>query len=98
MSPQSAIFGLFEIHPDVFKILNHILLLFKYFDCSDFKYFVYNSRESQVLVFSKFLRNLQKVYSIEKRISKLSKRKKIIFDKKWKNDMDMDLTWIHVEK
>ena len=74
--PQSAIFGLFEIDPDVFKILNHILLLFKYF--------VYNSRESEVRLFSKFLKNLQKVYSIEKRISKQSKRKKIIFDKKWK--------------
>ena len=76
LSPQSAIFGLFEIDPDVFKILNHILLMFKYF--------VYNSRESQVLLFSKFLRNLQKVYYMEKRISKQSKRKKIIFDKKWK--------------
>ena len=76
MSPQSAIFGLVEVDPDAFKILNHILSLFKYF--------VYNSRESQVLLFSKFLRNLQNVYSIEKRISQQSKRKKILFDKKWR--------------
>ena len=31
LNPQSATLGLFEINPDLFILLNHILLLYKYY-------------------------------------------------------------------
>lgn len=75
ISPQSAIFGFFEVDHSNFFILNHILLLYKQF--------IYTSRDLNQLSFAKFARNLQKVYIIEKKISQKSERKRKIFERKW---------------
>lgn len=75
ISPQSAIFGFFEVDHGNFYILNHILLLYKQF--------IYISRDLNQLSFSKFARNLQKVYIIEKKISLQSEKKRKIFERKW---------------
>ena len=64
LSPQSAIFGFFEVDHNTFYILNHLLLLQKRF--------TYISRDLKKLSFSKFAKNLRKVYNIEKRISQQS--------------------------
>ena len=43
LNPQSAIFGFFETGPDLVILLNHILLLYKYY--------IYSSRDSSKLSF-----------------------------------------------
>ena len=70
LTPQSAILGFYDIDQDAFLIINHILLLFKYF--------IYISRDTKTLSFSRFYRYLQTIYTIEKRISQESEKKKEI--------------------
>ena len=75
LSPQSAIFEFFEVDHNTFYILNHLLLLYKHF--------TYISRDLKKLSFSKFAKNLRKVYNIEKKISQQSEKKKKLFKRKW---------------
>ena len=58
LSPQSAIFGFPEADDKVFSILNHLLLLMKYY--------VYVSRSSKILFFEALLKSIMKVYKLEK--------------------------------
>ena len=67
-------FGFSDVDRDIFLLSNHILLLFKRF--------IYISRDSNILLFSRFFRNLQKAYTIEQKISQESERKKELFYKK----------------
>ena len=50
LNPQSATFGFFEIDPDLVILLNHILLLYKYY--------IYSSRDSSKLSFKPLLKNI----------------------------------------
>ena len=76
LSPQSAIFGFLKADDKVFLILNHLLLLFRYY--------VYISRNSKVLCFEALLKSIMKVYKLEKILSQTNKRKRKLFTKKWK--------------
>ena len=67
LSPQSAIFGFFEANDEEFLILNHLLLLFKYY--------VYVSRSSRVLSFEALLKSIMKVYKLETTLSQSDERK-----------------------
>ena len=67
-------FGFSDVDRDIFLLSNHILLLFKRF--------IYISRDSNILLISRFFRNLQKAYTIEQKISQESERKKELFYKK----------------
>ena len=51
--PQSAIFGFLEADDKVLLILNHLLLLFRYY--------VYVSRSSKVIPFEALLKSIMKV-------------------------------------
>ena len=68
LSPQSAIFGFLKADEKVFLILNHLLLLFRYY--------VYISRSSRVLCFEALLKSIMKVYKLEKILSQTNKRKR----------------------
>ena len=75
LSPQSAIFGFLEADDKVFLILNHLLLLFKYY--------VYVSRSSKVLSFEALLKSIMKVCKLEKILSQSDERKRKLFTEKW---------------
>ena len=75
LNPQSAIFGFFETDPDLVILLNHILLLYKYY--------IYSSRDSSKLSFKALLKNIKKVFVLEKKISSGNERKTEAFIKKW---------------
>ena len=68
-------FGFSDVDQDIFLVSNHILLLFKHF--------INISRDSNKLLFSRHFRNLQKVFTIEQKMSQESERKKKQFHKKW---------------
>ena len=59
LTSQSAMFGFSDVHQNIFLVLHHILLLFKHF--------IYISRDSNVFLFSRFFRNLQRVYTINQK-------------------------------
>ena len=50
LNPQGAIFGFFETGPDLVILLNHILVLYKYY--------IYSSRDSSNLSFEALLKNI----------------------------------------
>ena len=75
LSPQSAIFGFLEADDKVFLILNHLLLLFKYY--------VYVSRSSKVLSFEALLKSIMKVCKLEKILSQNDERKRKLLTEKW---------------
>ena len=53
LNPQSATFGFFEIDPDLAILLNHILLLYKFY--------IYSSRDSSMLSFAALLKKIKKL-------------------------------------
>ena len=61
LCPQSATFGFFDIDPHSSLLLNHILLLYKYY--------IYYSRHSAKLSLAALTRFIKKVYVMEKRLS-----------------------------
>ena len=73
LNPQSATFGFFEIDPDLVILLNHILLLYKYY--------IYSSRDSSKLSFEALLKNILNIFVLEKK-TKENKRKTKAFIKK----------------
>ena len=75
LSPQSAIFGYVEIQQD-FKIINHLLLIFKLF--------VYKSRDEKYLNFHRLKNKIAKVKNIEETITYNNPGEKEKFLKKWK--------------
>ena len=72
VTPKSVMFGFSDVDQDIFLVSNHILLLFKHFI----------SRDSNILLFLRFFRNLQKVCIIEQKIGEESESKKELFHKK----------------
>ena len=50
LNPQSATFGFLEIDPDLVILLNHMLLLYKYY--------IYSSRDTSKLSFKPLLKNI----------------------------------------
>ena len=54
---QSVIFGFLEADDEVFLILNHLLL--------PWRYYVYVSRSSKVIYFEGLLKSIMKVYMLE---------------------------------
>ena len=75
LTPESAMFGFSDVDQNMFLVLSHILLLFKHF--------IYISRDSNILLFSRFFRHLKKVYTIEQKINQANGRKKKLFHKDW---------------
>ena len=57
-----------DVNQDIFLVSNHSLLLFKDFICI--------SKDSNILLLSRFFWNLQKVHTIEQKISQQSEKKK----------------------
>ena len=76
LNPQSAIFGFFQVDQQEFLILNHILLLFKYY--------VYLTRDSNKLSLVALIKSIKKVYLLEKKLSANNERKLKLFNKKWR--------------
>ena len=73
LSRQSAIFSFLEAD-NVFLILNHLLVLFKYY--------VYVLRISKVLSFEALLKYIMKVYKLEKISSQGDERKTKLLSEK----------------
>ena len=72
--PQSAIFG-FLNYENNFDIINHLLLIFKYYQ--------YNSRKRKKLSLEVVEKEIMKIYNIEKQICLNDVRKARRFRKKW---------------
>jgi len=73
---QSATFGFFDIDPDLFLLINHILLLYKYY--------IYSSRSSKTVSLAALIRNIKKVFVLEKQVSLRNNNKIRLFNKKWR--------------
>ena len=73
--PQSAIFGFLDISNKGYLIVNHLLLLFKYY--------IFNARDLKHLVFEALMKNVKNIYDIEKDLADQDPHKKIKFLKKW---------------
>ena len=69
LNPQSATFGFFEIDPDLVILLNHILLLYKYY--------IYSSRDSSKLSFEALLKNILNIFVLEKKLKKIKEKLKL---------------------
>ena len=59
LDPQTATFEVFEIDPDLVILLNYILLLYKYY--------IHSSRDSSKLSFAVLLKNIKKVFDLQKK-------------------------------
>ena len=76
LTPQTAIFGFINgIENNVYKIKNHILLIFKLH--------VYKSRERGTLEFSKLINEIKKVKLLEKNATQSHVRKLEHYNIKW---------------
>ena len=64
---QSATFGFFEVDPDLVILLNHILILYKYY--------IYSSRDSSKLSSKALSNNIKKGFFLEKKILQEMKEK-----------------------
>ena len=74
LTPQSAIFGILDnLNKDYF-IVNHLLLLFKYY--------IYNARDRKRLVFETLMKNIKNIYDIVKNLVDQDPQKKTKFLKK----------------
>ena len=67
LNPQTATLEFFEIDPDLVILLNHILLLYKYY--------IHLSRDSSKLSFAVLLKNIKKVFDLEKKYLQEMKEK-----------------------
>ena len=77
LTPQSAIFGFLDISNKDYLIVNHLLLLFKYYN--------YSARDRKHLVFEALMKNIKNIYDIEKNLADQDPHKKIKFLKKWQS-------------
>lgn len=82
LDPQSATFGFFEIDPELFLILNHILLLYKYY--------FYSSRDCEQVSLAALLKSIKKVFVLEKHLSLGNEKKTEAFNKKWTKMMSLN--------
>ena len=75
-TPQTAIFGfLVETDKYIFKITNHLLLIFKMY--------IYKSREKGPVDMSRLIKEIRKIKTLEKNIATNDTKKLIIYNKKW---------------
>ena len=77
LTPQSAIFGFSDISNKDYLIVNHLLLLFKYY--------IYNVRDREHLVFEALMKNIKNIYDIEKNLADQNNHKKTKYLKKWQS-------------
>ena len=76
LTPQTAIFGfLVETDKCIFKITNHLLLIFKMY--------IYKSREKGSVDISSLINELRKIKTLEKNIATNDTKKLVIYHKKW---------------
>ena len=75
LTPQSAIFDFLDISNKDYLIVNHLLLLFKYY--------IYNARDQKHLAFEALMKNIKNIYNIEKKLADQDLHKKTKFLKKW---------------
>ena len=75
LTPQAAYLGFFKEERKVSILINHLLLLFKLY--------IYKSRDIGTLSLNNFIKEVQKVYYVEKHLVDLNRGKKKYFDKKW---------------
>ena len=76
LTPQTAIFGFINrIENSVYKITNHILLIFKLY--------VYKSRETGTLELSRLINEIKKVKLLEKKLAQNHERKLEQYNIKW---------------
>ena len=75
LTPQSAIFGFLGTSNKDYLIVNHLLLLFKYY--------IYNARDQKRLVFEALMKNIKNIYDIEKNLAEQDPHKKTKFLKIW---------------
>ena len=76
LTPQSAIFGFLDTEPNSHLILNHLLLIFKFY--------IYKARETKTTHINILKSNIQKILDIEKKTKKSS-----LFLKKWQTIQDV---------
>ena len=75
LTSQSAIFGFLDISNKDYFIVNHLLLLLKYY--------IYNARDRKHLAFEALMKNIKNIYDIEKNLADQDPHKKTKFLKKW---------------
>ena len=75
--PYSAIFGFLDMSNKDYLIVNHLLLLFKYY--------IYKPRDRKHLVFETLVKNIKNIYDIEKNLADHDPHKKTKFLKKWQS-------------
>ena len=67
-TPQSVIFGFLDVSNKDYLIVNHLLLLFKYY--------IYSARERKDLVFEVLMKNIKNIYDIKKNLTDQDPHKK----------------------
>ena len=75
LTPQSAIFGFFDIDPSIYLITNHLLLIFKFH--------VYSARSIKKVNIDILKRKIKKVQETEKNISQTNENKYAKYKKKF---------------
>ena len=74
LTPQSAIFDFLDIPNKDYLIVNNLLLLFKYY--------IYNARDQNHLLFKVLMKNIKNIYDIKKNLADQDSHKKTKFLKK----------------
>ena len=77
LTPQSAIFGFLDISNKDYFIVNHLLLLFKYY--------TYNARDRKHLAFEALMKNIKNIHDTEKNLADQDPHKKTKFLQKWQS-------------
>ena len=77
LTPQSAILGFLDISNKDFLIVNHLVVLFKYY--------IYNARDRKHLVFEALMKNIKNIYDIEKNLADQDPHKKTKLLEKWQS-------------
>ena len=77
LTPQRAIFDFLDISNKDYLIVNHLLLLFKYY--------IPNARDRKYLVFEALMKNIKNTYNIEKNLADQDPPKETKFLKKWQS-------------
>ena len=76
-TPQSAIFGFWDLDTNEHLILNHLLLIFKMY--------IYNARTTGYLNISHLLIYIKGIKDTEKKLCESNAKRRKKFNKKWKN-------------
>ena len=76
LTPQTAIFGfLAETDKCIFKITNHLLLIFKIY--------IYKNREKGSVDISRLINEIRKIKTLENNIATNDTKKVVIYKEKW---------------